>query len=102
MTPDYYYLLCFLLGCSVGYWAIFVTVAAEQFGTNLRATVTTTVPNFVRGSVVVISTAFTIFKDKVGTIQSAITVGMICVVIGMFALKRIKESFGRDLNWMES
>lgn len=102
MTPDYYYLLCFLLGCSVGYWAIFVTVAAEQFGTNLRATVTTTVPNFVRGSVVVISTAFTIFKDKVGTIQSALTVGMICVVIGMFALKRIKESFGRDLNWMES
>jgi putative MFS transporter len=101
MSPSYYYFLCFLLGCSVGYWAIFVTVAAEQFGTNLRATVTTTVPNFVRGSVVVITTAFTMLQGKVGIIQSALTVGMVCAVIGLFALKRIKESFGRDLNWIE-
>jgi MFS family permease len=99
--PAYYYALCFALGCSVGYWAIFVTVAAEQFGTNLRATVTTTVPNFVRGSVVVITTGFTLLKAEVGTIQSALTVGMVCVVVGLFALKRIKESFGRDLNWLE-
>ena len=102
MSPEYYYLLCFLLGCSVGYWAIFVTVAAEQFGTNLRATVTTTVPNFVRGSVVLISTAFTALRSNVGTIQSALTVGIVCVTIGLFALKRLKESFGRDLNWIES
>ena len=102
MSPDYYYLLCFLLGCSVGYWAIFVTVAAEQFGTNLRATVTTTVPNFVRGSVVLITTAFTALRSNVGTIQSALTVGIVCVTIGLFALKRLKESFGRDLNWVES
>ena len=102
MSPAYYYALCFFMGCSVGYWAIFVTVAAEQFGTNLRATVTTTVPNFVRGSVVILTTAFTAYKVHVGTVQSALTVGMVCVVIGLFALKRIKESFGRDLNWTES
>lgn len=101
MSPEYYYGLCFLMGCAVGYWAIFVTVAAEQFGTNLRATVTTTVPNFVRGSVVLVTTAFTLLKGKVGTVQSALTVGMVCVVIGFFALRRIKESFGRDLNWTE-
>jgi hypothetical protein len=89
------------MGCSVGYWAIFVTVAAEQFGTNLRATVTTTVPNFVRGSVVIITTSFAFLKERFGIIQSALTVGMVCVVIGFFALRRIKESFGRDLNWVE-
>ena len=102
MSPEYYYAMEFLLGCSVGYWAIFVTVASEQFGTNLRATVTTTVPNFVRGSVVLFTTAFTTLKVTAGTIQSALTVGMVSVVIALFALKRIKETFGRDLNWIES
>jgi MFS transporter, putative metabolite:H+ symporter len=101
MSPEYYYSLCFLLGCSVGYWAMFVTVAAEQFGTNLRATVTTSVPNFVRGSLIVLTTAFISLKGSLGIIQSALAVGMTCVVIGLFALKRIKESFGRDLDWNE-
>jgi hypothetical protein len=102
MPANYYYLLCFLLGCSVGYWAIFVTVAAEQFGTNLRATVATTVPNFVRGSVVLVTTAFTVLQHRVGIVQSALTVGIVCVFIGLFALRRLKESFGKDLNWLES
>jgi MFS family permease len=100
-SPEYYYALCFALGCSVGYWAIFVTVAAEQFGTNLRATVTTTVPNFVRGSVVLITTGFTMLKSNVGVVQSALTVGMACSLIGLFALKRIRETFGKDLNCFE-
>ncbi|MFU8797909.1 MAG: MFS transporter, partial [Gammaproteobacteria bacterium] len=52
-TPRYMYLMCGLIGFAGGYWALFVTMAAEQFGTNLRATVTTTAPNFVRGSVVI-------------------------------------------------
>ncbi len=101
MPANYYYLLCFLLGCSVGYWAIFVTVAAEQFGTNLRATVATTVPNFVRGSVVLVTTAFTLLQHRVGIVQGALTVGIVCVLIGMFALRRLRESFGKDLNWLE-
>ena len=100
-SPEYYYGLCFLLGCSVGYWAMFVTVAAEQFGTNLRATVTTTVPNFVRGSLVLLTTLFVWLKGNIGVIQSAATVGTVCIIISLFALKRIKESFGRDLNWNE-
>ena len=102
MSPSYYYALCFLMGISVGYWAIFVTVAAEQFGTNLRATVATTVPNFVRGSVVLVTTAFTYLKIHVGTVQSALTVGMVCYLVGLMAIRRIQESFGRDLNYLES
>jgi MFS family permease len=100
-SPEFYYFLCFLMGCGVGYWAIFVTIAAEQFGTNLRATVATTVPNFVRGSVVVITTAFTYLKASIGTIDSALTVGLVCFVIGFFALRRIGESFSKDLNYLE-
>jgi hypothetical protein len=100
-APTYYYTVCFLMGCGVGYWAMFVTVAAEQFGTNLRATVTTTVPNFVRGSVILITTSFTLLKDRVGTIESALTVGTVCFVIGFFALHRIEESFARDLDYLE-
>lgn len=102
MSPSYYYFLCFLMGISVGYWAIFVTVAAEQFGTNLRATVATTVPNFVRGSVVLVTTAFTYLKGHVGTVQSALTIGMVCYLVGLMAIRRIQESFGRDLNYLES
>ena len=100
-APDYYYFLCFLLGCSVGYWAIFVTIAAEQFGTNLRATVTTTVPNFVRGSLVLLTTGFKLLTPYVGTVQSCLAIGAACMVISLFATRRISETFGRDLNWNE-
>ncbi len=100
-TPSYYYGLSFLIGCAVGYWAVFITVAAEQFGTNLRATVATTVPNFVRGSVVPVTLAFSYLREHVGIVQSALTVGMVCYVVGLFAVRRLSESFGRDLNFLE-
>ncbi len=101
MSPSYYYFLCFIMGITVGYWAIFVTVAAEQFGTNLRATVATTVPNFVRGSVVLVTTAFTFLKVRVGIVESALVIGVACYVVGLFAIRRIQESFNRDLNYLE-
>ncbi len=100
-SSSYYLALCFFIGIGVGYWAIFVTVAAEQFGTNLRATVTTTVPNFVRGSVVLTTTAFTFLKPYIGTVQSAMTVGMVSFTIGLFAIRRLEESFSKDLNFIE-
>lgn len=49
------YIVCMLMGIGIGYWAMFVTIGAEQFGTNLRATVATTIPNMVRGTVVVMT-----------------------------------------------
>ena len=52
MSLTVFYTVCLLLGIGTGYWAVFVTIASEQFGTNIRATVTTTAPNFVRGAVV--------------------------------------------------
>lgn len=96
-----FYLLCFLLGCGTGYWALFVTVASEQFGTNIRSTVTTTVPNFVRGAVVPITLSFKSLEGEMGKIQSAVVVGIFCIGIAIAATLYLKESFSRDLNYIE-
>jgi len=101
LTPEGFILLSLLLGFSSGYWATFVTIAAEQFGTNLRATVTTTVPNFVRGSLIAITTAFQFFKDKLGILEGAMVVGAICIVVSLIALSQLKETFSKDLDYVE-
>jgi putative MFS transporter len=100
-SPSYYYGLCFLLGIAAGYWAVFVTVAAEQFGTNLRATVATTVPNFVRGLLVPMTLAFQSLQASLGLKTSALIVGLIAVGIAFFAAMTLEETFGKDLNFME-
>jgi hypothetical protein len=89
------------LGFASGYWATFVTIASEQFGTNLRATVTTTVPNFVRGSVVAVTISFQFLKGEVGILQSAMIVGAVCLVIAFVALSQLKETFNKDLDYVE-
>lgn len=101
LTPEGFILLSLLLGFASGYWATFVTIAAEQFGTNLRATVTTTVPNFVRGSLIAITTGFQFFKDKLGILEGAMVVGAICIVISLIALSQLKETFSKDLDYVE-
>ncbi|MFN0290263.1 MFS transporter [Pedobacter helvus] len=101
LTPQGFILLSLLLGFASGYWATFVTIAAEQFGTNLRATVTTTVPNFVRGSLIAITTGFQFFKDKLGILEGAMVVGAICIVISLIALSQLKETFSKDLDYVE-
>lgn len=95
------YALCFALGFSSGYWVIFVTIAAEQFGTNLRATVTTTVPNFVRGALVMITILFENFRTQYGILIGAMIVGAICLSIAFFFLNGMKETFHEDLNYLE-
>jgi putative MFS transporter len=100
-SPAYYYGLCFLLGIAAGYWAVFVTVAAEQFGTNLRATVATTVPNFVRGLLVPMTLAFQSLQVSLGLKTSALTVGLVAVGIAFFAAFTLEETYGKDLNFME-
>lgn len=99
--PYVVYLLCFTLGVSAGFWAVLVTVAAEQFGTNLRATVATTVPNLVRGSAVIATIAFSILKNYVSLSQAALIVGLTCVGISFLALVMMEETFGKDLNFLE-
>ncbi len=97
-----FYASVLLLGIANGYWAVFVTVAAEQFGTNLRATATTTAPNFVRGSLTVISLAFIQLRDHgAGPIWSAVIVGGTVGVISLLAVLGIDETYGKDLDFLE-
>lgn len=100
-TAAYFYTFCFLLGLATGYWAVFVTMASEQFGTNLRSTVTTTVPNFVRGSVVILSLAFKHFQESLGLAGSAMAVFTVAIVLGIVALVSLEETHSRDLNYLE-
>jgi MFS family permease len=100
-SVTYFYTLCFLLGIGTGFWAIFVTIAAEQFGTNLRATVTTTVPNFVRGAVVPLTSSFLLLQGSVGIIYSAMIIGTVSILLSLLAVLSLKESFSKDLNYLE-
>jgi len=95
------YVACAFLGLATGYWAVFVTVAAEQFGTNLRATTTTTAPNFVRGSVVPMTMLFQTLRPRFGDVPSAASVGAATVLIALVALANLEETFGRDLDYLE-
>lgn len=96
-----FYGLCVLLGFGAGYWALFVTIAAEQFGTNMRATVATTVPNFVRGSILLMTPLFLIFKDQFGILKGAGLLGLLCIGIALIGLLYMEETFGKDLNFVE-
>ncbi len=96
-----YYTLCGLLGFASGYWALFMTIASEQFGTNIRATVTTSAPNFVRGSVIPLTLTFQFLKPLIGLQQSAMAVGALCLLMAILALTRLEETFSRDLNFHE-
>ena len=101
LTPGAFYLLAGYLGLATGYWAVFVTVAAEQFGTNLRATVATTVPNFVRGAVPLITGSFLLFRPSLGMVGSAWVVGLACFALAFGALWGLPETHGRDLDFVE-
>jgi MFS transporter, putative metabolite:H+ symporter len=98
---DSFYWLCGIIGFSVGYWAIFVTVAAEQFGTNIRATVATTAPNFVRGALVPIAALFQVLTIEYGLYASGIAIAILCMSIAFFALFGLEETFGKDLDYVE-
>jgi len=104
-TPAYYRLI-FLMGFGMGYWALFVTIAAEQFGTNLRATVATTVPNFARGSLVPLTFCFTMLigtKDAPNQTPATagFVLGAICFGAAFWALWKMDETFGKDLDYQE-
>jgi len=101
LSPKTFIWLSLFLGFASGYWATFVTIASEQFGTNLRATVTTTVPNFVRGSLVIVIWGFQYFKEQLGILQGAMVVGAICLIIALIALSQLKETFKKDLDYVE-
>lgn len=98
------YAICTAMGFSTGFWAIFVTMGAEQFGTNLRATAATTIPNMVRGSLPLLNILFKdIFQDNFhwDMVRSGIITGVIAISIALFAAYKTKETFHKDLNYVE-
>jgi len=96
-----YYIFCIWLGLGTGYWAMFVTLAAEQFGTNIRSTATTTVPNMVRGLVPVMILAFDFFKRDFSVIISAAIVGVIVFGLAFYSSLTISETHDKDLEFIE-
>ena len=98
-----FYIVCFSLGFSVGYWVIFMTIATEQFGTNIRATVTTTVPNFVRGALVPVSLLFQYVRGLFGGsfLSAGILVAVLTLGLAFWALSKMEETFSKDLDYLE-
>jgi sugar phosphate permease len=98
------YAICGLLGFSTGYWAIFNQMAAEQFGTNLRATAATTIPNMVRGALPLINFLFLdILQKQLGwtIIQSGILTGVIVMSVTIVAFVFTEETYDKDLDYLE-
>jgi len=96
-----FYLVVLLLGFGVGYWTVFATIAAEQFGTNIRATAATTVPNFVRGATVPMTLAFNHLKPACGIVASAAIVSYACVLLALWAVRGLEETHGKSLDYTE-
>lgn len=101
ISPQQFTWLAFIMGLGVGYWATFVTIASEQFGTNIRATVTTTVPNFVRGSLIPVTFIFDFFVHRFNIISAAYILIISLTAISLFALSQLKETFNKDLDYVE-
>lgn len=104
ISSTLFYSICFLIGVSAGYMVIAITTVAEQFGTNIRATTTTTTPNFIRGALPLIILIFGFLRDTVfdgNILKSAMLVGIILILISMIALWKLKETFSKDLNYVE-
>lgn len=93
--------ICTALGFSTGFWAIFVTMAAEQFGTNLRATAATTIPNMVRGALYLILLLFNGLQHYTNYVNAGLFTGIIIMIITLLAAWKTEETFGKDLNYIE-
>jgi hypothetical protein len=101
ITVAFGHLIITALGFFGGYWAVFLTSSSEQFGTNLRMTVTTTVPNFVRGALIPITLVFKALIPQVGLINSAAIVGAVCFSLAIYSVSSLKETFGKSLDFVE-
>ncbi len=98
-TAKMYYFYCIWLGLGTGYWAMFVTVGAEQFGTNIRATAATTIPNMVRGTVVGMTLFYAYLKPTMDIIYAGAVVGLICFFLGIYATLTVPETHDKDLDF---
>ena len=101
ISATLFYTIIFFLGIAQGYWIIFVTVSSEQFGTNLRATVTTTVPNFVRGSVIGVTALISFLTPYFGNLHATLYTGILCIGLSIFSLFKLEETYSKDLDYLE-
>ncbi|MBM3428922.1 MAG: MFS transporter [Bacteroidetes bacterium] len=100
-SANLFYFLCFMIGTGTGYWALFVSMSAELFGTNLRATVASTTPNFVRGAVVPLVLTFKAWEPLLGMTGAATVLGIISLGLAFWGVSHLEESFAKDLNFHE-
>ncbi len=98
-----FFTICFIMGISTGYWIVMITMGAEQFGTNIRSTVATTIPNFVRGAAVPISMLYTALTNYLthNIIHSALITGVFCFAIAIYANYKLPETFHKNLDYVE-
>jgi MFS family permease len=101
-TPTAFYVLCGWLGFASGYWAVMVTMAVEQFGTDLRATAATSIPTFVRASAVPMTLLFLRLRPSLGMVMAAALVGGLAFAAAAWSLWRQPETYGRDLDFVEA
>jgi putative MFS transporter len=98
-TLEHFYYFCTVMGFFAGYWAILVINAGEQFGTNIRATVTTSIPNFVRGSVVPMTLGMQALRGDVGLLGACAIVGVVVYALAFWARHKLQETFHKDLDY---
>jgi len=96
-----FYIMIFFLGIFNGYWTLFIIMAAERFGTNIRAKVATSIPNFVRGTAIPLTASFAALKPDFGVNNAALIFGAITVGISLLALFFLEETFSKDMNYVE-
>jgi predicted MFS family arabinose efflux permease len=100
-TPALYCQLMFVMGLAQGYWTVFMTLSAEQFGLNIRATVTTSVPNFVRAMVVPVTLLLKALLPALGMIKGVLLIGIAVYGLALLGLYSLRETYGRDLDYFE-
>lgn len=101
ITPFTFYTIAFFIGLATGYWAVFVTVTSEQFGTNIRSTATTSAPNVVRASVVPMTLALTWLKPSLGLLTGISVIGFIVFSLAIISLFFLEETFSKSLAFLE-
>jgi MFS family permease len=100
-TTDAFYAICAGMGFGIGYIAMFLTITAESFGTNLRSTATTSVANNVRATTLISIPAFQAMKPLIGVLGAGAVVSAVCFAVGFWSLSRLNETFGKDLDYVE-
>lgn len=98
------YVICMGLGFGAGISVLYITMSAEQFGTNLRATAAISIPNLVRGFLPIILLLFQFLRSKSlfnDYVTGAWITGVIVMAVGFIAVLYTKESFGKELDFIE-